>query len=208
MNTYKTEQEAFWAGDFGNEYIQRNQDEWLLASNTSLFSTLFKRTRNVHSIIELGANIGMNLHAIRRLLPDAQLAAVEINEEAARELRKISDLSVYNQSLLEFTPEKTYDFVFTKGVLIHIEPAMLQKTYTVMYETSNRYIALAEYYNPTPMEIPYREFREKMYKRDFAGELMDMYPDLELVDYGFVYRRDPVFMQGDLTWFLLEKRGN
>ena len=66
---------------------------------------------------------------------------------------------------------------------------------------------MIEYYNPTPMEIPYRGFSEKMYKRDFAGELMDTYPDLQLIDYGFVYRRDPVFIQGDLTWFLMEKRG-
>ena len=26
---FKTEQEAFWAGDFGNEYIERNQDDAL-----------------------------------------------------------------------------------------------------------------------------------------------------------------------------------
>ena len=31
--TFKTEQEAFWAGDFGTEYIQRNQGDALLASN-------------------------------------------------------------------------------------------------------------------------------------------------------------------------------
>lgn len=45
-----------------------------------------------------------------------------------------------------------------------------------------------------------------MYKRDFAGELMDMYPNLQLIDYGFVYRKDPVFVQGDTTWFLMEKK--
>ena len=31
--TLKTEQEAFWAGDFGTEYIQSNQGDALLASN-------------------------------------------------------------------------------------------------------------------------------------------------------------------------------
>ena len=31
--TFKTEQEAFWAGDFGTKYIQRNQGDALLASN-------------------------------------------------------------------------------------------------------------------------------------------------------------------------------
>ena len=35
--TFKTEQEAFWAGDFGTEYIQRNQGDALLASNLDFF---------------------------------------------------------------------------------------------------------------------------------------------------------------------------
>lgn len=33
MEQYKTEQEAFWAGDFGTEYIGRNDSDQLLASN-------------------------------------------------------------------------------------------------------------------------------------------------------------------------------
>jgi pseudaminic acid biosynthesis-associated methylase len=85
---------------------------------------------------------------------------------------------------------------------------MLPEVYQKLYETSSRYICIAEYYNPTPMELNYRGHAEKMYKRDFAGEVLDIYPDLELVDYGFVYHRDPVFEQGDITWFLLEKKGS
>lgn len=207
MNSFKTEQEKFWAGKFGDEYIQRNQEAWLLASNTSLFASILKRTRNVQSVIEFGANIGMNIHALKNLLPHALLSAIEINETAANELKKIQNLSVYHESILNFSSQKKYDFVFSKGVLIHIEPSMLSQVYKTMYEASCRYICMIEYYNPTPMEIPYRGFSEKMYKRDFAGEIMDIYPDLELVDYGFIYHRDPVFMQGDATWFLMEKRG-
>lgn len=35
--------------------------------------------------------------------------------------------------------------------------------------------------------------------------MMDMFPDLKLIDYGFAYRRDSVFPMDDLNWFLLEK---
>jgi len=28
---------------------------------------------------------------------------------------------------------------------------------------------------------------------------------MQLVDYGFAYRRDPNFPQDDITWFLMEK---
>lgn len=206
MKTYKTDQEKFWAGEFGNEYISRNQDSWLLASNLALFSSIFKRTIDVKSVIEFGANIGMNIHAIKPLLPDAKLHAIEINTKAVKELQKIENLDVHHDSILNFTPKNKTDFVFSKGVLIHLEPTVLPQVYETMYNTSNRYICIIEYYNPTPMEIPYRGNSEKMYKRDFAGEMMDIYKDLKLVDYGFVYHKDPVFLQGDLTWFLMEKR--
>ena len=38
---YRTEQEEFWAGEFGTEYIQRNQGSKLLASNLDFFSKAF-----------------------------------------------------------------------------------------------------------------------------------------------------------------------
>jgi spore coat polysaccharide biosynthesis protein SpsF len=44
-----------------------------------------------------------------------------------------------------------------------------------------------------------------LFKRDFAGDLLDRFPGLVLVDYGFVYHRDKAFPQDDMTWFLLEK---
>ncbi|MDD2357031.1 MAG: pseudaminic acid biosynthesis-associated methylase [Thiovulaceae bacterium] len=206
MKKYKTEQEAFWAGEFGDEYIARNKDSWLLASNLALFSAILKRTKNVTSVIEFGANIGMNIHALKSLLPEAELNAIEINSKAVEELKKIDTLNVYHQSILDFIPDTQSDFIFSKGVLIHLEPTMLPQVYATMYNASRRYICVIEYYNPSPMEISYRGHSEKMYKRDFAGEILDTYPDLELVDYGFVYHRDPMFLQGDLTWFLMEKK--
>lgn len=35
--------------------------------------------------------------------------------------------------------------------------------------------------------------------------MLDRYSDLELVDYGFQYRRDSNFRADDSTWFLLKK---
>ena len=45
----------------------------------------------------------------------------------------------------------------------------------------------------------------KLFRRDFAGEILDTYTDLTLVDYGFVYRRDRKFNHDDMNWFLMEK---
>ena len=74
-----------------------------------------------------------------------------------------------------------------------------------MYNASSKYILLCEYYNRTPTKIDYRGFKDKLFKRDFCGELMDQYVDLHLVDYGFAYYRDKNFPQDDISWFLLEK---
>ena len=93
-----------------------------------------------------------------------------------------------------------------KGVLIHIAPEQLEGVYEKLYQASRRYILIAEYYNPTPVSVPYRGHADRLFKRDFAGEMLDRYPDLELVDYGFVYHRDPLFPQDDMTWFLLARK--
>ncbi len=48
-------------------------------------------------------------------------------------------------------------------------------------------------------------YKEKLFKRDFAGELLDTFSDLQLLDYGFCYHRGPNFPQDDANWFLLKK---
>lgn len=89
-------------------------------------------------------------------------------------------------------------------MLIHINPDELPRVYSKLVDTSKRFfICVAEYYNPTPVEVPYRGHARRLFKRDFAGEMLDRFP-LRLVDYGFAYHRDP-FPQDDLTWFLMEK---
>lgn len=95
--------------------------------------------------------------------------------------------------------------MLSKGVLIHINPDMLQKVYDKLYGCTSKYLLIAEYYNPKPVAIDYRGHENKLFKRDFAGELMDKFSDLTLRDYGFIYHRDPSFPQDDVTWFLLEK---
>ncbi|WP_061212749.1 pseudaminic acid biosynthesis-associated methylase [Syntrophomonas wolfei] len=205
MSGYKTEQEEFWTGQFGDDYTNRNQGSQLIASNTALFASIIARTRQVKSILELGANRGLDLLALRSLLPAVELSAIEINPKAVKELESINNLKIYQQSILDFSVDYQRDLVLSKGLLIHIAPEMLPRAYQVLYESSSRYICLAEYYNTTPVEVEYRGNKGKLFKRDFAGEMMDRYPDLALLDYGFTYHRDNNFPQGDLTWFVLSK---
>ncbi len=205
---FKTEQESFWAGEFGTEYIQRNQGDLLLASNLDFFAKSLRAARGVKTCIEFGANIGMNLKALKLLHPTQEQFGIEINADAACELAKVIPPShVHHNSILDFNPQRTWDLVLIKGVLIHINPDSLPSVYDKLVAASVKYLLLAEYYNPAPVAIPYRGHTDRLFKRDFAGEIMDRHPQMQIVDYGFVYRRDPNFPQDDITWFLMEKRG-
>jgi len=204
---FKTDQEAFWAGEFGDEYIKRNAGDPLIGSNISMFSKVLARCPGAASLIEFGANIGLNLRAIRALLPDMKLDAIEINANGVKALREWGGVNeIHHGSILDFKPERTWDVALIKGVLIHINPDHLRAVYESLHRASARYIVIIEYYNPTPVEVPYRGHAARLFKRDFAGEMLEMFPDLKVVDYGFVWRRDPVFPQDDPTWFVLEKR--
>lgn len=203
---YKTEQEAFWAGEFGDAYILRNQGKAALAAKTAMFARIVSRGGAIASCLELGANVGLNLRALKRLLPQLQMGAVEINENAAKECAKIEDTEVFQESIFDFSATKKWDLTFTSGVLIHIAPDKVEEVYEKLYQYSKRYILLAEYYNPTPVEVLYRGNEGKLFKRDFAGEMLEAYQDLELIDYGFCYHRDKNFPADDLTWFLMEKK--
>ena len=63
---------------------------------------------------------------------------------------------------------------------------------------------IAEYFNPSPITVNYRGEKKALFKRDYAGELIDRF-HLKLVDYGFIYDRDNLIPMDNFTWFLLEK---
>lgn len=205
MTAFETEQEEFWAGSFGDAYIERNISRELAASNLAFFSDILKKTQPIESVLELGCNVGMNLRALRALLPASRIDGVEINQQAAKTAEQSGADTIFPTSLLTFAPERTWDLTFTKGVLIHLNPDRLATAYDQLYHCSKRYILVAEYYNPTPVSIPYRGNADRLFKRDFAGEIMERFSDLTLTDYGFVWKKDPHFPQDDITWFLLQK---
>jgi hypothetical protein len=55
-----------------------------------------------------------------------------------------------------------------------------------------------------PHVEPCRGHSDRRFKRAFAGEMLSMFADRRLVDYGLAYRREPAFLQDDITWILME----
>jgi pseudaminic acid biosynthesis-associated methylase len=201
---YKTEQEKFWANQFGIDYIKRNNSKPILNSKINMWKKILNATNNVNSVIEFGCNIGLNLVALKKLCPEIKLTGYEINEEAARNAEKFNVGKINKISILEKINFDKADLCFTACVLIHINPKYLRNVYENLVNSSNKYVLVAEYYNPVPITIKYRGYENRLFKRDFAGDLIENY-NLKLIDYGFIYKRDNIAPQDDITWFLLEK---
>ena len=119
MENFKTEQENFWAGEFGDKYISRNQSSALLASNLNFFSKALKTTSEISECLEFGANIGMNLKALKLLYPQMNQYAVEINKKAVSLLSEtLPKDNIFNVSILDFKPIRKWDLFLIKGVLL------------------------------------------------------------------------------------------
>jgi len=215
-----SEQECFWAGEFGNDYTARNCGDKIVENNIDFFSNALTKCGEIKSILEIGCNNGMNLMALEYIMPFATKTGIDVNAQALYdlsnnfEIRELDQPKTYKEGILGFSPKKvnddcsveqeTYELVVTKGLLIHCSPDHMCEIYEKLYTLTSRYILIAEYYNPTPVSIPYRGYGNKLFKRDFAGEMLAKYSDLKLIDYGFVYHLDK-YPQDDVTWFLLGK---
>lgn len=206
MGNYVTEQEAFWASSFGDAYTEKYNTADLLSSRLGLWTEIVRKGGPIDSCLELGAGAGLNFRVLGMLFPKLQMTGVEINRKAAEECAKIPRVTVVRSSIHTYHSEARFDLTFTAGTLILLAPERLPEVYDTLYYHSKKYIALAEYYNPTPLEVVYHGKSGRLCKRDFAGEIMDRFPDVHLVDYGFVYHRDAHFPADDVNWFLLEKR--
>lgn len=198
-----TEQEAFWKSTFTKDYIKRNKNYNRIAT---IGKDLLENKVNITSAIELGANIGLNLDALKKIYTNSETFGVEINKYAFKILKKKHN--AINKSILDFHTKKTFDLVMISGVLIHQDPSKLNKIYHLLNKLSKKYIYMNEYFNPSPVTLDYHGEKNKLFKRDFAKELWNKFPKLELVNYGFHWKEDP-FQKGNYdnaNWFIFKKK--
>ena len=136
----------------------------------NFFSNCLKSCDNLNNLLEVGSNIGMNLFALKSLLPNAKTSAVEINSIAAKALKqKLPECDVFNGSFLDYQCDGSFYLVFTKGVLIHFSPDVLPSVYRKMYELSSRYILICNILIQFPFSIEYGGFKDKLFKGFLQG---------------------------------------
>ncbi len=202
-------QVEFWRGDFGNAYTDRNNLKPDLArSRVAMWSSILQHTLSAPpaSILEVGANIGVNLRALSAIT-GARAMALEPNDKARAILVEdavvdAADVKPGIASAIDW-PDASADLVFTSGVLIHIHPDQLHPSMRDIHRVAKRWIVSIEYFADRPTEVAYRGHSEVLFKRDFGSEWLDLFPDLRPVAYGFEWKR--VTGLDNLTWWLFEK---
>lgn len=82
-----------------------------------------------------------------------------------------------------------FDMVFTSGILIHVAPDDLDQACPEIYRVSKKYVFCIEYFSTSPESVNYYGNAGFLFKCDFGGRYLDLFPNIRLVDYGFFWRR-------------------
>ena len=171
----------------GNDYTSRNLNRGKRICNV-IGKALRSNKIKIDSALEIGCNIGLNLIELKKFIQNQNYMVLD----KQKCLRYCEKNSLASTDLYIFQNKKKFDLLISSGVLIHQNPKNLKQFYRKMYNLSKKYLYLDEYFNPRPVMISYRGFKNKLFKRDFAKELWHLYPKLKLIDYGFHWSEDPL----------------
>lgn len=201
------EQEAFWSGEFGTGYMERNADFDMTVAERG-WRVMLAKAAGVRTILECGSNLGRNLKAIRRIDSAYRLGLIEINPIAyAKVVTAVQPEKHFNGPILDAPfAAGSFDLTFACGVLIHIAPEDLEANLAKMVGMSARYVLVSEYFSRTPAVVEYHGQKNKLFKRDFGKFVLERFP-VQVVDYGFLWSHE--YEAGgfdDMTWWLFEKK--
>ncbi len=200
------DQQKFWKEKYADSYREKN-DDFNLELGAEAWRKILFNTSDIDNLLECGSNIGRNIGILETVLPHAKKSIIEINKTSydLAKTRYSIDHS-FNGSILESDFKiNSFDLVFTSGVLIHIHPDDVLENMKKLYSYSKKYIVIAEYFNRTPVMIPYQGEDDKLFKQDFGKLFIENF-NVSLLDYGFLWGH--VYDEAgfdDFTWWLFEK---
>jgi pseudaminic acid biosynthesis-associated methylase len=196
--------EALWTEDFGDRYVERNR---AAANGREPFWRWLHESHPFDSVLEVGCNVGGNLHWLAQLVDPAKVFGVDINAQALREVRAtLPDVNAVRSPArsLPFR-DATFDLTFTTTVLIHQAVDSLPIVMNEVVRTSRRLVLCGEYHADELTEVPYRGETGALFKRDWGALYQNLFPELKLLETRF--EADPGDGGGwdDVTFWLFEK---
>ena len=194
----------FWTGEFGDEYSKRHKtSEERLDVLSPFWEHVLNDAPPLESILEVGANVGDNLRAIKEIEPETYLFAVEPNASAAMQMSDIPSIGVVGKNMWDISlPDNHVNLAFTSGVLIHSPPDDLFDACKEIYRVSSEFIISIEYFHHEPVEVEYRGNSGVLWKRDFGKFWLDNF-DIECISYEFLW--EPITGMNNVTMWLLRK---
>ena len=188
----QTRQMEVWRGEFGRDYTERNIFEDVDAFNR-VFVERFGRSRDDLNqtfvghldrdirILEVGANVGNQLHALARM-GFRRLYGVELQRDCVNRAHSLfAELDIIEGSAFDLPFKDGYfDLIFTNNVLIHISPNDIDRVFDEMHRCTRQHIYGAEYYAENWQEVPYRGNNDLLWKADYASLMLERFADLEL----------------------------
>jgi pseudaminic acid biosynthesis-associated methylase len=194
--------EELWSGPFGDSYSERNAEA---GNGRGVFWDRLLTAHPVQRVLEVGCNVGANLQWIINHVAPAETFGVDVNKEALTRLRaRLPDINAV-AGLGRDLPfrDRWFDLVFTTGVLIHQPDSTLPLVMQEVVRVSRRYVLCGEYFAAETVEVPYRGQDGALFKRDYGRLYQELFPELALVDRGFLGHADG---WDDVTWWLFERR--
>jgi ubiquinone/menaquinone biosynthesis C-methylase UbiE len=128
-----------------------------------------------------------------------------VNEHALEVVRSEIpgvDARVASARELPFADD-SFDLVFTTGVLIHQSPEELPRVMDEIVRASRRYVLCGEYRADELEEVPYRGQRGALYKQDYGRLYQERFPQLRLLEEGFLPKSEGVW--DDVTYWIFEQ---
>lgn len=186
-----TRQLSTWTSEFGRDYTDRNtfsteeMDREFEAQFGVRKTTIYRELLGPDRLaggraLEVGCNIGMQLRLLERANPSLELHGIEPQEYALERARSLSPNVHFHQGTAFELPfeDRSFDVVFTHGVLIHIHPNDLGRALSEIHRVARRLVLVHEYYAPELTEIPYHGQAGLLWKTDFAREYTRRFADL------------------------------
>ena len=196
--------EALWRDDFGDRYVERNR---AAAEHREPFWRWLHEEFPFDSALEVGCNVGGNLHWLAQLVEPQRIYGVDINSQALREVRQtLPDINAVRAPArsLPFR-DALFDLTFTTTVLIHQPPDALPIVMNEVVRCSRRYVLCGEYHADELEEVPSRGERGALFKRDWGALYQHLFPELRLLHRRFEPAQPDGSGWDDVTFWLFEK---